>query len=74
MEGIVTFIAALMIIGYLVLAIWVVWTRKSMSASIGAAVGFFAGGIVIVQLATVVATIIVIFGVIAFIGALLGGS
>lgn len=72
MDGIVTVIAAIIIIGYVTFAIWFVCTRKTIGGSIGAAVACMTGGLFIVSFAAVAAMVIVIIAILAFIGAALG--
>ena len=74
MDGIVTIIAAIIIIGYVILAIWFVSTRNTVSGSIGAAAACMTGGLFIASFAAAAAMILVILVMIMFIlMALLGG-
>lgn len=80
MEGFIGFVAVVLILIYIGVAIWVIYKRRTVAGSIGASVGFIGGGLVIIPVAEAVATfvcwavvIMLVLAVIGAIGTIFGG-
>lgn len=76
MDGFIGFVAVILIVAYIVFAIWFIFRQTSKKASLGASAAVLAGGGVIIPLAIMVATVvcwIVVIGIIlAIIGSMSG--
>lgn len=55
MDGFISILTVVLVIAYVGTAVWVIWNRRSISGSVGSAVGFIAGGIVIIPIAEIIA-------------------
>lgn len=77
MDGIIGVATVILILTYIVSAIWVICERESIGGSIGASLGFVCGGVVIIPIAEAIATFVcwaVVIGLALFIiGAVFGG-
>lgn len=77
MEGVIGLVTVVLILAYIVLAIWVICKRRTIGGSVGASVGFACGGLVIIPIAEAIATfvcwVVVIGIVLCIIGAVFGG-
>lgn len=77
MDGFIFFVGVILILAYIGIAIWVICKRKTIEGSIGTAVAFLGGGLVIIPIAEAVATLVcwavVICIALAVIGAVFGG-
>lgn len=72
MDGVINVAAILLIVAYVGLAIWVITKRQTVGGSIGASVGFMLGGLVIVPVAGMIASLVVWAIIILFALALIG--
>lgn len=77
MEGFIGIVATIIVLAYIVVAIWLICSRETLGGSIGTSIGMTCGGFIIVPLAGVIATVIcwlVVVGIVlAIIGDVFGG-
>lgn len=77
MEGFIFFVGVVLVLAYIGGAIWAICKRQTIGGSIGTAVAFLGGGLVVIPIAEAVATFvcwaIVICIALAVIGAIFGG-
>ena len=76
MEGFINIMTVILVIGYTATAVWVIWSRHSVSGSVGSAVAFVAGGFVVIPIAEFIAYYVcwaIVIGIVLYIlGAIFG--
>ncbi len=75
-NGIIGMVAGIIIFAYIGVAVWVIWTRRTLAGSAAVSAGFLCGGLLVVPVAEAVATFlcwaVVILVILWLIGAILG--
>lgn len=72
MDVFIRFTTIIIVIAYVVFAVWFIYKRRSLWASVGSAVGLICGGVVIVPVAEAIATFLCWMIAIAIVSLILG--